>query len=191
MPIWHLDARNAIRPDAPLHWDGRTDSIDEAVLSSALGDGMTAAEYGEQTQESLRRLTAFIRQTKPPPSPHRPDPAAVDRGSDLYMTHCAECHDAAGARAASLIPVAEVQTDKHRSDSWPQAAADAYNAYKGGRDWGFRRFRSTGSYVAVPLEGLWLRAPYLHNGSVPTLADLLAPPAERPTRSGKTRHMIG
>ena len=32
----------------------------------------------------------------------------------------------------------------------------------------------------MPLDGIWLRAPYLHNGSVPTLRDLLAPPAERP-----------
>src|SRR3546814_4631588 len=30
------------------------------------------------------------------------------------------------------------------------------------------------------LDGLWLRAPYLHNGSVPTLRDLLEPPAQRP-----------
>jgi hypothetical protein len=31
----------------------------------------------------------------------------------------------------------------------------------------------------MPLDGLWLRAPYLHNGSVPTLRDLLTPPGER------------
>ena len=36
-------------------------------------------------------------------------------------------------------------------------------------------------YNAVFLDGIWLRAPYLHNGSVPTLADLLKIPAERPT----------
>jgi hypothetical protein len=35
-------------------------------------------------------------------------------------------------------------------------------------------------YVNVTLEGLWLRGPYLHNGSVPTLADLLEVPAQRP-----------
>jgi hypothetical protein len=34
----------------------------------------------------------------------------------------------------------------------------------------------------VPLDGLWLRAPYLHNGSVPTLTDLLEPVAQRPKR---------
>jgi hypothetical protein len=32
----------------------------------------------------------------------------------------------------------------------------------------------------MPLDGLWLRAPYLHNGSVSTMRDLLNPPEERP-----------
>jgi len=35
-------------------------------------------------------------------------------------------------------------------------------------------------YAAQPLDGIWLRAPCLHNGSVPTLAALLDPPAARP-----------
>src|SRR5204863_344298 len=36
--------------------------------------------------------------------------------------------------------------------------------------------------VAPSLDGVWLNAPYLHNGSVPTLSDLLEPPANRPGR---------
>jgi mono/diheme cytochrome c family protein len=35
-------------------------------------------------------------------------------------------------------------------------------------------------YAARPLHGVWAMAPYLHNGSVPTLYDLLSPPAMRP-----------
>jgi hypothetical protein len=35
-------------------------------------------------------------------------------------------------------------------------------------------------YKARPLNGIWATAPYLHNGSVPTLYDLLLPPAQRP-----------
>ncbi len=35
-------------------------------------------------------------------------------------------------------------------------------------------------YKARPLTGIWATAPYLHNGSVPTLYDLLLPPAARP-----------
>jgi mono/diheme cytochrome c family protein len=38
------------------------------------------------------------------------------------------------------------------------------------------------AYKARPLNGIWASAPYLHNGSVPTLYDLLLPEAERPAR---------
>lgn len=36
-------------------------------------------------------------------------------------------------------------------------------------------------YKARPLDGIWATAPFLHNGSVPTLHDMLLPPAQRPT----------
>jgi hypothetical protein len=36
------------------------------------------------------------------------------------------------------------------------------------------------AYKARPLDGIWATAPYLHNGSVPTLYDILLPPAQRP-----------
>lgn len=39
-------------------------------------------------------------------------------------------------------------------------------------------------YKARPLDGVWATAPYLHNGSVPSLAELLKPPAERVRRFG-------
>lgn len=40
--------------------------------------------------------------------------------------------------------------------------------------------KRTLDYRARPLNGIWATAPYLHNGSVPTLADLLKPAAQRP-----------
>ncbi len=48
-----------------------------------------------------------------------------------------------------------------------------------GRPWKFSHFRKTDGYANMPLDGLWLRAPSLHTGSVPTLRALLTP-AERP-----------
>jgi hypothetical protein len=45
---------------------------------------------------------------------------------------------------------------------------DCLNALEGGK-----------AYKARPLNGIWATAPYLHNGSVPTLHDLLLPPGER------------
>jgi hypothetical protein len=35
------------------------------------------------------------------------------------------------------------------------------------------------AYRARPLDGIWATAPYLHNGSIPSLYELLLPPAER------------
>jgi hypothetical protein len=48
-----------------------------------------------------------------------------------------------------------------------------------GYPWKFSHFRKTDGYANAPLDGIWLRAPYLHNGSVPTLRALLFP-EERP-----------
>ena len=50
-----------------------------------------------------------------------------------------------------------------------------------GTPYAFRSFEKTDGYANLPLDGLWLRGPYLHNGAVPTLKDLLAPPTERPS----------
>ncbi len=38
------------------------------------------------------------------------------------------------------------------------------------------------SYKAGPRDGIWACAPFLHNGSVPSLYDLLTPAKERPTK---------
>jgi hypothetical protein len=44
----------------------------------------------------------------------------------------------------------------------------------------FTHFRKTFGYANMPLDGIWLRAPYLHNGSVPNLRALLEPASRRP-----------
>src|SRR5690606_2416468 len=45
--------------------------------------------------------------------------------------------------------------------------------------WDFSKFHKTDGYANQPLDGIWARAPYLHNGSVPTLWDLLTPEGQR------------
>jgi hypothetical protein len=43
------------------------------------------------------------------------------------------------------------------------------------------------SYKAAPRDGVWATGPFLHNGSVPTIYDLLTPAAERPASFFVTR----
>ncbi len=85
-----------------------------------------------------------------------------------------------GAAPDATIPLAEIKTDPERMNTWTQAAADQANAkvlalgiVRPGLD-------KQDGYCSPPLDGIWMRAPYLHNGSVPTLSDLLLPDAERP-----------
>ncbi|TPE49244.1 cytochrome c [Amaricoccus solimangrovi] len=190
MPLWDMASTEATPlRRAALHWDGLQTDLTETVVSGAIGDGMSYQSFPE-TKPALEGMEAFISRMKPPPSPfsadrprgdpYRVDPAQVETGRGIYLRDCAECHDAGGARTRSVIPVAELGTDRHRIDMWTEAARARYAAYEPGHDWGFEHFEKTEGYVAVPLTGLWLRGPYLHNGSVPTLAALLAPPDRRP-----------
>ena len=71
--------------------------------------------------------------------------------------------------------------------SEPRTAPDGESAYgrslardKEEGTYRYKHYRTTNGYANSPLDGVWLRAPYLHNGSVPTLWDLLKPSAERP-----------
>ena len=192
MPLWrlHYPELEAERGVA-LHWDGLLGDLHETVVAGAIGDGMTRRSYAE-VDARLAEVTDFIRRQGPPPSPFSPhrapddpfhvDPAAVAAGHAVFEAECALCHAPAGARFRTVIPQAEVGTDRHRLEMWTEAARDRYAAYEPGYDWGFETFAKTDGYVATELTGLWLRGPYLHNGSVPTLRDMLRPPEERPTR---------
>lgn len=175
--IWGLDARNAIRPNAPLHWDGLNTSVHEVVVSSALGDGANAKGFD---WPSINRIEHFLRTTPPPSSPLKTDAALAQRGQAVFSANCAECHAKGGARTLTVIPLAELGTDPHRDAMWTTQARDAYNDYRAGYDWGFRSFQKMDGYVAETLEAIWLRGPYLHNASVPTVADLLQPVEQRP-----------
>ena len=66
-------------------------------------------------------------------------------------------------------------------DSFTDDLVEKMNTLGEGKPWRFSSFTKTEGYSNMPLDGVWLRAPYLHNGSVPTLRDLLAPPEQRPT----------
>ena len=76
-----------------------------------------------------------------------------------------------------------IGTDRERFDTWTQENADATNAKA--LELGVERkamVKDVG-YANQPLDGIWLRAPYLHNGSVPSLTALLdaRPTSARPS----------
>ncbi|HUB15101.1 MAG TPA: cytochrome c [Acetobacteraceae bacterium] len=190
MPLWDLNGVTDPSRQFFLHWDGLNTSLRETSIAGAIGDGMDYQGYSV-SKRTLAAIMDFIRLQKPPPSPfssarsandpYYVDAAEVAQGKALYQKYCADCHEPAGSRFRTVIPAAELGTDHHRIDMWTEAAKDRYTNYReGDYDWGFHEFHKRNGYVATELTGLWLRGPYLHNGSVPTLRDLLQPPQSRP-----------
>jgi hypothetical protein len=162
-----------------LHWDGNNNSVQERNISAAIGAGSSEKSLDEP---SLQRIYEWILDLKAPKfPPERIDNALASRGQAIYSAHCAACHAFGGARVGQVTPIAEIGTDRERLDSFTPELVRNMNTLGTGRPWHFRHFRKTDGYANQPLDGIWLRAPYLHNGSVPDMVALLTPPAERPT----------
>jgi len=106
----------------------------------------------------LRELAVWVKSVKVPPYPLEWNVALAKEGNALFAQHCGSCHASDGKQKGTTIAIAEIGTDRELADE-----------------------KKTGGYVAVPLDGIWMRGPYLHNGSVPTIGDLLKAPAQRPT----------
>jgi hypothetical protein len=171
MSLWSLNGRKV------LHWDGLQQSLEEAGLSGMIGSGATADSL---EVDNILRLVKYVKTLKPPAYPYPVDKDLAARGAAIFGRDCANCHTVGQGRTGEVIPVAEVGTDDHRVLMWEAKDAKAYNDTFAKYPWGFTKFQNLDGYVAIPLDGLWIRAPYLHNGSVPNLEALLTPPAQRP-----------
>ncbi len=181
--LWNQRPRQGLQ----LHWDGNNDSVDERNLSAALGAGVTPVTVDHA---SIARIRAWIWNLAPPTYPLPIDEVVAERGRTLYAQHCLDCHgdehfregEARGARLGKVTPLHEVGTDPRRLDAYTDAFSFNQASLYPASGYRFTHFRKTGGYANRPLDGIWLRAPYLHNGSVPTLRDLLEPPEQRPRR---------
>ena len=179
--IWNQKSREGMH----LHWDGDNDSVDERNLSAALGAGVTPVTVDH---DNLQRVRDWIWTLPPPKYPWPVDQAVASRGAPLYQQLCASCHAdnrfrdgvIAASRVGQVEPLRIIGTDPYRFNSYtPAFASNQYSLYPDS-PYRFTHFRKTNGYANHPLDGIWLRAPYLHNGSVPTLRDLLDAPESRP-----------
>jgi hypothetical protein len=191
--VWNQGPRKGMQ----LHWDGNNTSVDERNLSAAFGTGAFPPTLDAKR---VLRTAKWLETAQPLEYPYPIDGPLAWQGAPIYQQYCSSCH---GTRTApyrhtppqpdqhvgEVVPIAAINTDRSRLDSytWPLAVNQStlYAGYE--KDWGFnepypqrfRFFRKTQGYANSPLDGLWLRAPFLHNGSVPNLRELLEPVAKR------------
>jgi mono/diheme cytochrome c family protein len=205
--IWNVPDNIGRKPSdfGWIHYDGNTNSILERNIGQALGMG---AVFDPKTYEStlrignLHRLEVLTHKLHAPTWPAdvlgAVDETKAQRGEQIFHEKCAGCHN------NSLVAQVQVGTDPNRANSFgqpvgktpfPDAVAPILDGLKkrSFADDGVSAaeqaemdanpvvWRATARYLARPLNGIWATAPYLHNGSVPTLYDLLHPD-QRPAK---------
>lgn len=122
-----------------------------------------------------------------PPFPAPVDAALAARGADVYAQRCASCHgdyvEADGRLRLERFPNRLSPLDEIGSDPGRAVAVDAdlLARIRASTLDDYLDADATRGYVAPILSGAWATAPYLHNGSVPTLWHLLNP-SQRPRR---------
>lgn len=174
--IWQID------PKGYANWDGTIRGFARALTSSM-------AVVGDPAKIDLTanaKIQGFLGKLPGEPYPFPIDEARRRRGEGTYKGNCAGCHAMPAGRPRNDL-VFDVGTDPLRSQAigtlsaalltkvvmniCPQTQAECAFGPEGPIvDPSAHR-----GYVAGPLIGVWAVAPYLHNGSVPTLRQLLVP----------------
>jgi mono/diheme cytochrome c family protein len=177
--------------DAPAWWglkhkktmyqDGRTPAASvRANMQFLLGE-KTLQQFKE-LEPTFRDIQAYLLSLEPPKYPFPIDSVRTIRGLLVFKRACAGCHGTYGEHPSypsKIVPLETVGTDPARSLGISVRAVEHYNATWFGEQHPVSRERV--GYQAPPLDGIWSTAPYLHNGSIPTLYSLLRS-STRPAR---------
>jgi mono/diheme cytochrome c family protein len=176
--VWNLKKYD--NPGTTMNWAGDSHDAYSVIMDSALGLLGAAPKRKDEFLGHVQWLKDYLSAMAPPKFPAAVDPTLVAAGKGVFDRTCAGCH--ASEKTGARMALAAVGTDDGRLATWGKDAAIAAN--KVVSDMGLKRDglveAPLDGYNPPFLDGIWLRAPYLHNGSVPTLRDLLTPAANRP-----------
>jgi mono/diheme cytochrome c family protein len=123
-------------------------------------------------------VLAYLYSLQAPKFPASINPNLAAKGKIIFEQSCSRCHGTYGPSGTYpnlLIPESIIQTDSllYRSNySNPQFIQWFNKSWLAMGDHPARLEPFEG-YMAPPLDGIWITAPYLHNGSVPTLEGIL------------------
>jgi len=163
-----------------MNWAGDSHNVRSVIMDSALG--LLGAEPKDHDDfiAQIDWLVEYLGNYPAPEYPFPVDAQLAQQGKSVFEAECARCH--ASDITGVPIPLKDVNTDGERLKTWTKEYAIKANQVAS--DMGIERMglveEDLIGYVVPFLDGIWLRGPYLHNGSVPTLMDLLRPASERP-----------
>jgi mono/diheme cytochrome c family protein len=191
VPAWWL-----LKKKTTMYHTGGGDARSVRSLMQFMLSPLNPPGAFEKAEAEFRDIRAYILSLEPPKYPFPIDAAKAAKGHAVFRANCQRCHGTYGPNWTypnKVVPIDEIGTDRRRFDGLSEAFGRLYN-----QSW-FAKERTgwlgddyagiaNPGYQAPPLDGIWATAPYLHNGSVPTVYHLLNS-AARPrlfTRSYRT-----
>ncbi len=169
---WMLKKKNAMF----YNGFGRGD-FSRFLMASNL---LTVNDTSESREVDARfnDVLAYINSIVPPAYPHPVNKKLVQEGGILFVRNCSRCHGSYGNPGKYpnlLIPEADIQTDSilFKSNYQSYQFVEWFNNSWFAMGEHPARLEPFNGYIAPPLDGIWITAPYLHNGSVPDLECLL------------------
>jgi mono/diheme cytochrome c family protein len=171
-PWWLLKKKNAMF----YNGFGRGD-FGRFLMASNL---LTVSDSSEarEVDSHFNDVLAYINSIAAPKYPRPVDAALAKKGGVIFVQNCSKCHGNygdGGEYPNLLIPESIVKTDSalYRANyQSPQFIAWFNSSWFAQGDHP-ARLEPFNGYIAPPLDGIWITAPYLHNGSVPTLEAVL------------------
>jgi mono/diheme cytochrome c family protein len=181
-----------------LYWDGFVQtSVREGTMQFAATPA-NSAEAIKSFEPDFNDIYAWILSLKAPQYPWPIDKALAARGLGIFINNCARCHGSygpGGKYPETTVELREIGTDPLRFEAFSRDFRQHLGEGWFGEYGKIKTILDPKGYVAPPLDGVWATAPYLHNGSVPTLADLLnpdqRPKAWRRTPDGYDQQKVG
>jgi mono/diheme cytochrome c family protein len=173
VPAWWI-----VKKKNALYYNGLGVGDLSKHLISALLLTVKDSSEAREIEKNAPDLWAYLRSIKAPKYPNAIDQTLAQKGKSLFDINCAKCHgkyDIDNNYPNYLIDLQAIGTDKALADEY--FSNPYYNNWYN-ESWFAKignksQLQPTKGYVAPPLDGIWVTAPYLHNGSVPTLDDLL------------------
>lgn len=190
-PLWNTKKKSRLYIDGFVGKSPRT--IMQFVLIPR-----NDAETLKSWEDDFRDVLAWIESLEPPKYPWTINRDLAARGKTLFNQTCADCHGTYGPDGhypEKTVPIEEIGTDDTRLRSLPLSHRRFFETSWFSDGGTLPVIPSPGGYVAPPLDGIWASAPYLHNGSVPTLWHLFhvdrRPAVWRRSEDGYDRRRVG
>lgn len=171
----------ALKKKRTMYHTGGANARSVRSIMQFMMSPLTLPSTFEKEEASFVDIQQYLLSLEAPKYPFPIDAALAAKGEKLFTQTCVRCHGTYGPDGKypnKIVPLQEIGTDRARYDGITPEFVAYYNKswfaqeQQGWLADGFTSRRTEG-YQAPPLDGVWATAPYFHNGSTPTLADVL------------------